>query len=63
MTIGREELVVMLEKLLVGHQSFFLNHTANGMFKASVLLTYSYYVDNFYANLVNSKSSNKQLHL
>lgn len=63
MTIGRQDLVIMLQNLLVSRKSFFFDKNSNGMFKAAVLLTYSYYVDNFYGNLVAGKSNNQQFHI
>lgn len=63
LSIGREELVGTVEGLLVSRREFFFSAGRSGMFKAAVLLTYSYYVDNFYALLKEGRSPNKAFHI
>lgn len=63
MSIGRQELVVMMEELFVSRKNFLLSPNNNGMLKSAILLAYTYYVDNFYTNLKEQKSNHKELHL
>ena len=62
MSVSRDELVLLVEKILVERQQFMFNPSHNGMFKASVLLLYTYYVDNFYVLLKQEKSRNQVFH-
>lgn len=63
LSVGRGELVEIVEKLLVRRKEFFFSVERTGMFKSAVLLTYSYYVDNFYALLKEGKSPYKTFHI
>lgn len=62
MSVSRDELVILIEKILLERQQFMFNPNHNGMFKASVLLLYTYYVDNFYILLKQEKSRNQVFH-
>ncbi len=56
-------MVEMVEGLLFRRKNFFFSQERTGMFKSAVMLTYSYYVDNFYTLLKEGRSKHKAFHI
>jgi len=66
LSLGRNDIVIILEKWIYGHRNYFLQLNNEYKITFQFLMMYSYYADNFYHNLIQGISEsyveNRQFH-
>ena len=56
---GRQEITKLVEELFVSQWDFFFKEENPGTLKSAVALCYSYYVDDFYQNVINRQGEGR----